>query len=250
MRALPILLLVSFLALPSFAAEPSKQVMLPIVERSIAFHGGEVFRRATTSLSLCSLSGCFEIRARIDGERFDYEVEGRSGGNLRRVHWWNEGLEQWVDGQPVKLDAAGRKAAEDFVSARVYFPFLPFRLADASAWKQELGLETWGGKALQKVKVTFTPGSSTDADDEYLFWFDPDSGRLEMLAYSFDGGLRFRKGVSYRTVSGVLFFDQENWALDGPGLGVDSLTPAFVAERMKLLSVVELKNLKVEPLAP
>ncbi|HEX4954039.1 MAG TPA: DUF6503 family protein [Thermoanaerobaculia bacterium] len=247
--ALPLLPIL--LASPT-TAEPPKQSTLPIVERSIAFHGGEVFRRSVISLGICSRSGCFDIRARIDGDGFDYVVEGESSGKRRKVHWWNDGVEQWLDGQAVTLDEKGRQAARDFVSARVYFPFLPFRLADASAWKQDLGLERWGERSLHKVKVTFTAGSSTDAGDEYLYWFDPETGRLEQFAYSFgqgeNGGLRFRRGREYRRVGGMLFFDQENLALDGPGLEVGMITPAFVAERMKPLSVVELRDVKVEPL--
>ncbi len=251
-RFLLALSLLPFLSTSAAAAEPPRQPALPIVERSIAFHGGEVFRRSVMSLGICSRSGCFDIRARIDGDAFDYVVEGESGGKRRKVHWWNGGVEQWLDGQPVILDEQGRRAAQDFVSARVYFPFLPFRLADASAWKQDLGLEPWGERSLHTVKVTFTAGSSTDAGDEYLYWFDPETGRLEQFAYSFgrgeSGGLRFRRGLDYRKVGGVLFFDQENLALDGPGLTVDMVTPTFVAERLKPLSVVQLRDVKVEPL--
>ena len=55
--------------------------------------------------------------------------------------------------------------------------------------------------------MTFAAGSSTDAEDEYLYWFDPETARLEQFAYSFQGrpgGLRFRRLDNYRRVGGIL----------------------------------------------
>jgi hypothetical protein len=100
------------------------------------------------------------------------------------------------------------------------------------------------------VKVTFSPGSSTDAEDEYMYWFDPQSGRIEQFAYSFTGdpgGLRFRRPFNYRRVGGVLFFDQENLGMEGTDLSVEDLTPEIV-ESMRQVSTVQLKTIKVQPL--
>lgn len=222
---------------------------VPIVERSIAFHGGPVQKRSKVALSICSKSGCFDLEVQNDGKNFDYVVSGASGEKKRKVHWSNTTVEQWLDGQPTELDAANRQKAQDFVSARVYFPFLPFRLADPSAHLKDLGIERWGERNLHKVKVTFAAGSSTDAGDEFLYWFNPETARLEQFAYRFGQGegrgLRFRRGQNYRTVGGILFFDAENFAIDAPGLEVEQISPSFVAEKMKLLSVVELKNIEV-----
>ena len=133
--------------------------------------------------------------------------------------------------------------------ARIYFPFLPHRLDDPGVRQHDLGLETWDGKSLHKVKVTFESGSSTDADDEYLYWLDPDTGRVERFAYSYHtggGGLRFRRAIDHRRVGGILFFDQENYGAEGAGLSVEDITPGFVEERMRLVSTVRLRNIRVE----
>ncbi len=231
------------------AAAESRSTNPKIVERSIVFHGGDAQKRSRVALSICSKSGCFDLSVQNDGQRFDYEVEAQSGEQKRRVRWTNDSLTETLDGQAKELDATTRQRAQDFVSARVYFPFLPFRLADPAAQHKDLGLERWGDRDLHKVKVTFAAGSSTDAGDEFLYWFDPKSARLEQFAYRFGEGerrgLRFRRGQNYRTVGGILFFDAENFAIDAPGLEVEQITPSFVAEKMKLLSVVELKNIEV-----
>jgi len=235
------------------AGESVKVPTLPIVEKSIAFHGGEIFSHSLSSLEVCSRSGCFTVRAKLDGGLFEYVVESQSGESRRKVLWNNDETREWRDGQPVELDEPAAQKARDFVSARTYFPHLPFRLADAAAWKEDLGLETWGQRRLHKVKVTFTPGSSTDSDDEYLYWFDPETGRLVQFAYSFKGsngtGLRFREMFDERRVGGVLFADQTNLGAEAPGLSVDDITPSFVQEKMEEVSTVTFKNIEVEPLA-
>lgn len=222
------------------------------MRRSIDHHGGEVYRHSEISLELCSGSGCYQMTVRTDGGLYSYEVGGPYRGHRRTVRADNRSVRTWQDGEPVVTLPVDGQALRDWAMARVYFAFLPHRLDDPSAMHEDLGLEDWGGRRLNKVKVTFVAGSSTDAEDEYLYWFDPETARLEQFAYSFQGrpgGLRFRRLSNYRRVGGILFFDQENLGVEGPGLAVDLLTPAFVAERLRPVSRIELRAIKVRPLA-
>lgn len=241
------------LAATAGAQAPEKQLRLPIVDKAIEFHGGPLFQRSHTTLTIASLSGSFDISARMDSGRFEYVVSGKTRSGERRVRWTNDSLERWDDGKPVPLETdEDRQRAEDFVNARVYFAFLPYRLNDGNTYKEDLGIEEYDGRKLHKVKVTFRPGTSTDADDEYMYWFDPDTGRMEQFAYSFvvgDGGLRLRKVTKFEEVGGILFaVEQENYAIDGQGFKVEQITPEYVAKNMKLLSTVTLKDIKVTPI--
>ena len=222
---------------------------LAIVDRAIEHHGGEIYEYSLTELEICSKSGCFELRARRNGGEFDYLAKGEVRGTQREVRSTNDDVWLVEDGTTVEVDAERASGLRDWVSARIYYPFLPFRLNDESVFKQDLGLETWDGESLHKVKVSFVAGSSTSAEDEYLYWFEPETGRLVQFAYGFSGnpgGLRFRRGLNYRRVGGILFFDQENLGLEGDGLSVDQITPALVAE-MPLVSTVRLEGIRVEP---
>jgi len=241
--------------------------MPPIVEKSIAFHGGDVAAHAETALTLTSLSGSSRIEAWRDGDLFDYTVTTPAAGAAQRAA--DAKIEKRVRvtnrpdgdtrvyeqrrGKPVQLSGAAAERASRWLMARVYFPFLPFRLADPSVHFQDLGLERWGERELHRVKVTFRQGSSPDADDEYLYWFDPESGRMEQYAYSFHsggGGLRLRRAVSFQRVGGVLFSDQENLGVEGKGFAVDQVTPEFAAEHMEKVSEVLLTDVSVQPLSP
>ncbi len=240
--------LVASASLPGAEAEQLTRV--PIVDRSISYHGGERYEHSQTDLRMCSKSGCYDIQARVDGGLYRYDVTGTVRGVTRRVLSSNDRLEMWADGGPATIPIERISAVRDWAMARVYFCFLPFRLNDQSVYKEDIGVESWDGRSLHKVKVTFASGSSTDADDEYLYWFHPETGRLEQLAYSFTGrpgGLRFRKATKYRRIGDILFFDQQNFGIEGDHYSVDEIDPAFV-KKMDHISTVELQEIRVEAL--
>lgn len=222
-----------------------------LVDRAIEHHGGELYRSSVTELEVCSKSGCSQVRAEVDGDRFDYRVTGRTRGGERSVHWTNHSLEVRQEGELVPVALADAQGYKNWAMARIYFCFLPHRLDDPSVHQEALGTESWNGRALEKVKITFEPGSSTDASDEYMYWLDAESGRVEQFAYSYEGnpgGLRFRRALDHRRVGGLLFFDQENLGAEGEGLRVDQIDPEFVSTRMRPVSKIELKNIEVRSL--
>lgn len=215
-----------------------------IVAKAIAFHGNDVFQSAAVSLTITSLSGSFQIDSTREDGRFEYVVtDPRS---QRRVRLTNEEVEEWREGVETTLDAEGARRARAFADARVFFPLLPFTLDGGDIHFEDLGLDQWDGRALHRVKVLFTPGSSNDADDAYMFWFDPETGRVEQFGYEFSGGIRYRKAVAFNRVGGILFSDQENYAIDGDRVPVDMLSAEYVAANMNLLSTVTLSDIRVE----
>ena len=224
----------------------SGRMGVEFVDRAIEYHGGARYRYSRTHLEMCSKSGCYDVSATVQGGHYVYRVSGPYRGRTREVLISNDSTQLWKDGSERPVSPEAEVALRDWVMARVYFCFLPFRLDDPSVIQEDLGLESWSGRELRKVKVTFEPGTSTDAEDEFLYWFDPETGRLEQFAYSFvgsPGGLRFRKLYNYRRVGGLLFFDQENLGLDGDDLRVDQITPEFVST-LQPISTVTCGGLK------
>ena len=221
-----------------------------IVAQSIAHHGGDLYERSKITMTITSLSGSFDIEATRDGGMFEFMVTNPARGDRpeRRVRLNNDGVTEWLDGVESSLDAEGEQRARAFVNARVFFPLLPYTLKGGDIHFEDRGLERWEGRELQRVKVSFAPGTRNDADDAYTFWFDPDSGRVEQFGYDFDNGLRFRRATSFERVGGVLFSDQDNYAVDGGKVPVDTLAPDYVAGTMRLLSTVRISDVTVEPL--
>lgn len=238
------------LLLTAVTASASEE-MLPIVAEAIEFHGGELYESSMTKLEICSKSGCFGVESKVEGGLFRHEVVDLRPDRDRRVRITNDEVRMWEGGEEVPVPVGEEQRWRDWVMARVYFAFLPYRLGDPSVRFDDRGMETWDGRELHRVEVSFEPGSSSAADDEYVYWFDPGTGRLEQFAYSFSGnpgGLRFRPGFNYRRVGGILFFDQENLGVEGPDLAVESIDPEFVAEEMSLVSTVTLREIEVDPL--
>ena len=223
--------------------------MPSIVAKSIEFHGGNLYEGSAITMTITSLSGSFQIEATRQGGQFDHAVIGTTReGVERRVRVTNDAVQEWRGGEEVELDEQEVTRARAFVDARVFFPLLPYTLNGGDVNYEDLGIETWEGRDLHKIRVSFTPGTSNDADDAYMFWFDPETGQMEQFGYDFDGGLRFRKGIEFQQVGGVIFSTQENYAIDGGRVPVGMLSPSYVAENMSLLSTVVISDVTVEPL--
>ena len=239
-----------FVAIAVVAEVPGEDVTaLPVVDAAIDQHGGSVFDASRTRFEVCSKSGCSAVSVTMNHGLFEYDVKAIVRGAERRVRSTNEAVELGVDGELVEVEDAQR--FRDWAMQRVYFNFLPYRLNDPSVYKEDLGIEMFHDRALHKVKVTFELGSSTDASDEFLYWFDPESARLELFAYSYEvgaGGLRFRRLFNHRRVGGLMFYDQENWGVEGKGLSVDLVTPEYIQNEMRHISTVEMRKISVEGL--
>jgi hypothetical protein len=224
---------------------------LEIIHRAIEHHGGEIYERSKSEMTLCSGSGCYRIAVSMADGTYVYRVSGPIRTGHREVEATNDTLSHWHDGAAQEVVPANEQKLRDWAMGRIYFVYLPFRLNDPGVIQRDLGLETWEGRQLQRVKVTFAAGSSTDDQDEFIYWFDPSTARLEQFAYSFEGdpgGIRFRRLFNYRRVGGLLFFDQVNLGLEGEGLSVDQITPDFVDKSLREISTVTLEDIGVTPL--
>ena len=231
------------------APPPGTSHRMEIVDRAIERHGGELFERSRIRLTVTSRSGSFDVDSTSDGERFEHVIRTTDLRGAATEHRRdNEALQIMEDGRPMAMDEAERRRAESYVNQRMYFLLLPYKLNDPGAYKEDQGLEQWGERQLHRVRVTFEPDSSDGADSAYVYWFDPETARLEQFAYDYSNGtgLRFRTLDNYREVGGLLFYDADNYGLNTPdgGLTVDDITPAYASE-LPLVSRVELQGIDV-----
>ncbi|MEM9556660.1 MAG: DUF6503 family protein [Acidobacteriota bacterium] len=229
------------------AASASDASMPEIVARSIEAHGGDAFLHSTVRYELCSKSGCSQVIVERDGGLFTHDVTTPSDDGSLRIEATNDTVRIWRGGVEQAIEPGDAQRWRDQATARIYHVFLPFKLGDPSVRFEDQGLETWSDGPLHRIAVRFEPGSSTDAEDQMLFWFDPESAHLVQFAYSYHDpdGLRFRRLHNPRRVGGLLFHDQENLGWDGPGLTIDALGPDTV-DRLREVSSVDVRSLEVE----
>ena len=235
---------------PRPAPPPGTSDRLDIVDRAIEYHGGELFERSRVRLTVASRSGSFDVDSTTDGDRFEYVIRTANASDGRVYRRDNTMLEMTENGEPMEMDEVAQVRAESYVNQRMYFLFLPYKLNDPGTWKEDEGLEEWNGRQLHRVRITFAAGSSAGADSAYIYWFDPETARLEKFAYDYSEGtgLRFRTLRNYRRIGGLLFYDADNYGLntaDG-GLTVDDINPAYVEEELPLVSRIEHRDIDVE----
>jgi hypothetical protein len=240
---MPLALLLSLLA----ASSPPTELP-PILALSIEHHGGlEAYRSLDLAFELCSKAGCSDVEVRHDGSRWDHRVTGERRGSTWTVHSTDRDLEVWQGGERMDVSPDEEPAWRDWVSSKVWFSLLPFRLADPSVRWEDRGVVDWDGRRLHELRVSFEAGSSTDAADGHRYWFDPETGRLERFAYDFRGrpdGVRYRELVDYRRVGGILLFDQRNLGLERDGVRVDDLVGDLLGE-LREISRVQIRRARV-----
>ena len=222
---------------------------LEIVDRAIEFHGGELFRQSHVRLTVASRSGSFDVEQMADGDRFEQRIRASAADSEREYRRDNMVLEVTEGGEAMDMDEEEMRRAESYVNQRMYFLFLPYKLNDPGTFKEDQGLEEWSGRQLHRVRVTFEADSSDGAESAYVYWFDPQTARLEQFAYDYEEntGLRFRVLRNYRRIGGLLFYDADNFGLNTSegGLTVDDITPTYVEEELPLVSQIELRNIDV-----
>jgi len=132
-----------------------------------------------------------------------------------------------------------------------YFSVLPYGLNDNAVIRTLLEDERINDTDYYKVKVTFTQdGGGEDYEDVFVYWLNKESFKLDYLAYSYnedDGvGMRFREAYNERYVNGLRFVDYNNYKAEDTKINLTKLGKAFENNQLKLLSKIELENVKVD----
>ncbi|NNE33522.1 MAG: deoxyribose-phosphate aldolase [Winogradskyella sp.] len=163
----------------------------------------------------------------------------------------NEGFQRFIYQKDVKLEDSTVKKYSASVNSVHYFSVLPYGLNDKAVNKTLLGEEYIKGKAYHKIKVTFDEkGGGEDFEDVFVYWIDKQSYKVHYLAYSYnedDGkGLRFREAYNERYINGLRFVDYNNFKPEVASIELIELGKAFEANKLILLSKIELEGVEVD----
>ena len=161
-----------------------------------------------------------------------------------------KGLKRYVQDNLIQIaDTTATKYAES-INSVFYFVQLPYRLNDDAVNKKYKGLDTINGKAYHNIVVSFDQdGGGTDYEDEYLYWFDEKTFKLNYLAYSFKvngGGMRFREAYNERIIDGIRFVDYKNYKPISKKIKLKDISKAFNERQLELLSKIENEKIVVK----
>ena len=166
----------------------------------------------------------------------------------------NEGFHRFADGAEVPLEPKRRDAYANSVNSVVYFAFLPYALLDPAVQPRYLGRDTIKGEVLNLIGVTFrAEGGGKDFQDDYRYWFTPETHELKYLAYAHPDGKipRFRAAYNERTVDGIRVRDYRNYHTpQNTARNIDELAQDYEMGALPLLSVIDLEDVRKVKLRP
>ena len=197
------------------APAPSPKVLDPaalsILDRAHEAHGGQRYHQANYGFTFRDKQ--FEFITKNGNETYSsfYDKEGKTyfdrieGGAFYRL----------IDDVPQTLSEKETNSGFEALNSVIYFATLPHKLRDPAVNLFTAGTATIKGKTYDVLRVNFDEeGGGVDHDDNFLYWINQETDRIDYLAYDYKtnkGGVRFRSAFNPRVVAGILFQDYVNY---------------------------------------
>lgn len=182
-----------------------------IVNKSIEAHGGKLYQTADYTFIFRDKKYHFTN----DGSQFEYSSELKKGDSLIKDVLINNNFTRFVNGKKLDFSAEDAGKYKESLNSVIYFATLPYKLQDASVNKKYIEETTIKGKKYDVIEVSFgKDGGGKDFDDEYHYWINKETHKIDYLAYNYhtnEGGVRFRSAFNSRVVDGITFQDYVNY---------------------------------------
>jgi len=218
-----------------------------VVDKAIKVAGGEGFKASEIEFDFRDR----HYKAERNGGKFQFERIWKDSVNALRDVLSNSGFQRFINDSMVSVPDTMAVKYTSSINAVHYFSILPYGLNDKAVNKYYLGTVEIKGKSYHKIKITFDEdGGGEDFDDVFVYWINTETYSVDYLSYSYvedhnDIGLRFREAYNRRAVNGLTFTDHNNFKPEDTLATVENLDSLFVANKLKLLSKIELENIKV-----
>ncbi|MEM6719523.1 MAG: DUF6503 family protein [Bacteroidota bacterium] len=212
-----------------------------ILQETIKAHGGELYDQAKYEFIFRDKKYTFHN----NGNNFAYTVEITKDGTTTFDVLENGTFSRKVNNQTVTLSEKKENSAKNAVNSVIYFATLPHKLNDPAVNKKFLEETTIKDQKYDVLKVTFNEeGGGDDHDDEYHYWINQNTKKIDYLAYNYQvngGGVRFRSAYNVRVVDGITFQDYINYKAE-VGTPLKDLPALYEQGKLKELSRIETEN--------
>jgi hypothetical protein len=211
------------------------------LQRTVEAHGGARYDTAHYQ---------FVFRDKVytfhnSGKQYVYTRRFEEDGDRLVDSLWNTGFSRHRNGEAVVLDEEAISKYSNALNSVIYFATLPYKLLDPAVVVTYQGTETIKGQTYAVLEVRFREaGGGEDFEDEYRYWINTNTQRVDYLAYNYQvdgGGVRFRSAYNARVVEGILFQDYINWKAP-VGTPLADLPPSFEAGELTELSRIETEQ--------
>lgn len=238
------LIVVGLVCLQSCGNDKQKLTADQIIQKAVERHGGDKYNNMEVEFDFRKR----HFRAKISNGQYVYERSFRSKEGWVTDVWSNDKFKRMIDQKEIKLDQENLRTYRTATNSVIYFALLPFNLDDPVVNRQLMRSVDINDKAYYKVEVTYGEnGGGEDFENVYVYWIDKEEFTIDFLAYGFNingGGVRFREAYNQREVNGIRFQDYRNYTID-KDFPAQELDYAFQTDQLRLLSIIELENVKV-----
>lgn len=161
----------------------------------------------------------------------------------------NYGFQRFLNDSMVSITDTMATKYQASINSVFYFFSLPMGLKDPAVNASLLGEVQVDGTAYYKLKIWFDEtGGGEDHDDIYIYWINKSSYLVDFFAYSYKtdgGGMRFRKAINPRIISGIRVVDYLNYAPNDATTEVASLDQAYMEGSLSLVSEIVNDNVSI-----
>lgn len=180
-----------------------------IISEAIKAHGGNLYHEAFYSFVFRNRKYTF------NNGTGEYTLEFVENGDKIFDVLKNDVFTRTVNNNIAKLSVKDYSKYSQALNSVIYFATLPYKLNDKAVQKKYIGATTIKDTSYQIVQITFAEeGGGKDFDDEFYYWINDFTNRIDYLAYNYatsGGGVRFRSAYNVRNVEGIYFQDYVNW---------------------------------------
>jgi len=212
-----------------------------VLQETIKAHGGTLYDQANYSFVFRGKT----YRFKNDGNKYTYEKESTKNGETTRDVFDNGAFSRFINNKPIKLSEKKTASGIGAINSVIYFATLPHKLNDAAVNKKYVEETTIKGQKYDVLQITFNQeGGGEDHDDEYHYWINQSTKKIDYLAYNYqvnDGGVRFRSAYNTRVVDGITFQDYVNYKAE-VGTPLKALPALFEKGELKELSKIKTEN--------
>ncbi|WP_420571485.1 DUF6503 family protein [Kordia sp.] len=212
-----------------------------ILQETIKAHGGKLYDQANYEFVFRGKT----FRFKNDGTNYTYELETTKDGTTTLDVLDNGNFSRQVNNQPVTLSEKKQNSAIGAVNSVIYFATLPHKLNDGAVNKKFVEETIIKGQKYDVLEITFNEeGGGEDHDDEYHYWINKNTKKIDYLAYNYQvngGGVRFRSAYNTRVVDGITFQDYINYKAE-VGTPLKDLPALYEKGTLKELSKIETEK--------
>ena len=213
-----------------------------IINKTILAHGGDLYQTAHYGFTFRDK----QYQFKNEGSNYKYTKTYIKDNDTIQDMLTNTTFSRLVNNKEVTLTEKEIVDGSGAINSVIYFAMLPYKLNDPAVNASYIEATSIKNKDYAVIEITFNEaGGGQDFDDQFYYWINKDTNKIDYLAYSYhvnQGGVRFRSAYNGRSIDGITFQDYINYKAD-VGTALQTLPRLYEADALTRLSEIKTENI-------